>query len=374
MDALLLQVIAALCALGALAWLCLAYPLRIAALACKYFALANLLLLLSLVATLQRGTQSDWWAWAAADLLGLAALTALRRGVRRLWRQAQTPKLEWALLLLAVSGYLSATPGPESLRLYTALYSGFAALLCAAVAIDLWRATRAAFEGWAALTLALPFGLAAVLMAARLFDLPGAQAPATLPDEMALHWAFLLLTVLLNASLFGAVLSRLVLEMRRQAERDHLTGLFNRRSLEQRIAQEQARHRRHPQPFALVMLDIDHFKGINDARGHDAGDAALRHLAQVLLPLLRQTDVLGRFGGEEFMVLMPLTDQDQALLAAERMRVALTRQPLRWQGQELPITASFGVADSRHGELMLRHVDAALYRAKANGRNCVEMA
>ncbi len=361
--------------MGALAWLCLAYPLRIASVACQYFALADLLLLLSLLATLQRGSQPDWWAWAFADLLGLAAYVALRRGVRRLWRLPQTLQFELALIALATSAYLSATPGPESLRLYIALYSGFAALLCAAIARDLWCATRAAFEGSAAApTLALPFLFTALLMAARLLGLPSEPMLEPAADAVALHWVFLLLTVLLNASLFGAVLSRLVLEIRRQAERDHLTGLFNRRSLEQRIAQEQARHRRHPQPFALVMLDIDHFKSINDARGHEAGDAALRHLAQVLPPLLRQSDVLGRFGGEEFMVLMPLTDQDQALVVAERMRVALSRQPLRWQGREIAITASFGVADSRHGDQLLRQVDAALYRAKANGRNRVEVA
>ena len=123
------------------------------------------------------------------------------------------------------------------------------------------------------------------------------------------------------------------------------------------------------------MLDLDHFKAINDRHGHAAGDRALKHTAAALKAELREVDAIGRFGGEEFLVLMPGATVETALPVAERLRAALVTDAPRLEGATLLLSASFGIAQWREPEedtsrLLLR-ADAALYRAKLRGRDCV---
>lgn len=133
---------------------------------------------------------------------------------------------------------------------------------------------------------------------------------------------------------------------------------------------------------ALLMVDIDHFKRVNDHYGHLAGDHVLRHIVGVLRQRLRASDVLGRYGGEEFMVLLPGTDLHGAAQLAEQLRQAVQAAPCEWQGQRIPFTVSIGVAasadtpadPSRTSEALLQAADQALYRAKDDGRNRVAVA
>ena len=133
---------------------------------------------------------------------------------------------------------------------------------------------------------------------------------------------------------------------------------------------------------ALLMVDIDHFKRVNDHYGHLAGDHVLRHIVGVLRQRLRASDVLGRYGGEEFMVLLPSTDLHGAAQLAEQLRQAVQAAPCEWQGQRIPFTVSIGVAasadtpadPSRTSEALLQAADQALYRAKDDGRNRVAVA
>ena len=133
---------------------------------------------------------------------------------------------------------------------------------------------------------------------------------------------------------------------------------------------------------ALLMVDIDHFKRVNDHYGHLAGDHVLRHMVGVLRQRLRASDVLGRYGGEEFMVLLPGTDLHGAAQLAEQLRQAVQAAPCEWQGQRIPFTVSIGVAasadtpadPSRTSEALLQAADQALYRAKDDGRNRVALA
>ena len=133
---------------------------------------------------------------------------------------------------------------------------------------------------------------------------------------------------------------------------------------------------------ALLMVDIDHFKRVNDHYGHLAGDHVLRHIVGVLRQRLRASDVLGRYGGEEFMVLLPGTDLHGAAQLAEQLRQAVQAAPCEWQGQRIAFTVSIGVAasadtpadPSRTSEALLQAADQALYRAKDDGRNRVALA
>ncbi len=164
----------------------------------------------------------------------------------------------------------------------------------------------------------------------------------------------------------------------RRASTDSLTGLPNRRAFEGRLATATGYFDRYARPFALVMLDVDHFKQFNDTWGHDAGDRVLRHVAETMRSTVREVDVAARLGGEEFVVLLPETGLRAGIDAAERIRRAIEGKPVIWEGRPLSVTLSAGVAAcpdcvATPGEV-LALADAALYRSKGAGRNRVTAA
>jgi diguanylate cyclase (GGDEF)-like protein/PAS domain S-box-containing protein len=165
-------------------------------------------------------------------------------------------------------------------------------------------------------------------------------------------------------------------ELKRRAQTDVLTGLNNRRHFYELAEQELARARRYGKPLAMLMLDVDHFKQVNDIYGHHAGDAALRKLSEVCIATLREIDIIGRYGGEEFVVLLPETDSLRALEAAERLRHALAEADVPLAGGDLlRFTVSIGVtnlaATDADLDSVLKRVDKGLYEAKNSGRNRV---
>lgn len=171
---------------------------------------------------------------------------------------------------------------------------------------------------------------------------------------------------------------RLEEDLRAQAGTDPLTNVPNRRSFEAAARREIERARRYAKPFAVIALDIDFFKSVNDTHGHDVGDVVLKELTKICLTQLRLTDVMARLGGEEFAVLLPETDIIAATKLAERLRVAVASKPIATARAALPITISLGVAQyapSEHSiESALKRADQALYDAKKAGRNKVIVA
>jgi len=165
-------------------------------------------------------------------------------------------------------------------------------------------------------------------------------------------------------------------KLREQAMRDKLTGLYNRHYVEEWFGLELRRAQRHGRPIAAIMVDVDHFKRFNDSFGHEAGDLVLRDLAGVLRRLARQSDVASRYGGEEFLVLLPECPFDAALRKAEQLREEVLKLKLQYENQPLgPVTVSIGVAafpdHAQEAEALLRCADEALYLAKQTGRNRV---
>lgn len=162
-------------------------------------------------------------------------------------------------------------------------------------------------------------------------------------------------------------------ELRQMAMTDPLTGLYNRGVFDREFQREFDRCRRYGRPFSLILVDLDHFKQINDRYGHMAGDRVLREVSRTLQSTVRETDTVARYGGEEFAVILPETPSDGAELTGERLRVAVSRMALENDGAALPVTASVGVAsiDPHHADsaAMLAAADRALYRAKDRGRN-----
>ena len=161
-------------------------------------------------------------------------------------------------------------------------------------------------------------------------------------------------------------------ELEQLALYDALTGLKNRRAFDDRLRGETALALREGHPYALALLDIDHFKKVNDTLGHEGGDEVLRQVARILEDTLRPSDLVARYGGEEFALILTHTDQAGAITAAERCRDAI--QSFLWA--QVPVTTSVGVAAwvDEDPQTLLVRADLALYRAKNSGRNCVRLA
>ncbi len=182
--------------------------------------------------------------------------------------------------------------------------------------------------------------------------------------QMSMSFAFMLL---INTSLANRLIAL--------AATDALTGLMNRRSLDLEITRQLANEKRHGECISLMMIDVDHFKQINDQYGHLAGDEVLRRLAHLMQSVVRTNDYIARYGGEEFCILLPGTNEAQASILAERLRRLFNELVIEWEGDIVRGSISIGVADTLHdareAHSLLSAADLALYMAKHQGRNRV---
>lgn len=221
----------------------------------------------------------------------------------------------------------------------------------------------------------------------RLLSLRSAEADAADARDTRYNYIVFILGLmmfgLLTAALIGAARAHrrtleLTDELRRHATTDALTGLPNRRHLMTAMETEVLRATRAGRPLSLALLDVDRFKAINDTHGHPVGDEVLRVVAEELLKVTRGGDLLGRFGGEEFAIIMPETNLDQAHLACERLRRAVAKRILHYpNGTSGRVTISSGVAllaGAEGCDHLVSRADKALYEAKADGRNLVRLA
>ncbi len=168
------------------------------------------------------------------------------------------------------------------------------------------------------------------------------------------------------------------MRMRYQAEHDGLTGLWNHRIIMQRLGIEMNHSDRDRSPLSVVLIDVDHFKRVNDTHGHLAGDRVLKAISEILTNSVRPYDYVGRYGGEEFLLILPDCTMESALLRAEELRAAIQAACIQEGESILQVTASFGVGSAFPShydpETVIRAVDSALYQAKSEGRNCVIQA
>ncbi len=188
------------------------------------------------------------------------------------------------------------------------------------------------------------------------------------PDEVHLAVTFA------NQASITLENARIFKETQDQAITDPLTGVYNRRGLFQIGDFEFERARRINRPFSAMIFDIDHFKKVNDQYGHATGDQTLRGMAERCRVSSRSVDVIGRYGGEEFVVLLPETNLESARMVAERLRMTIMKEPFATDGGDLPVTISIGVAETSQQDTLktlIERADMALYEAKRAGRNCV---
>lgn len=197
----------------------------------------------------------------------------------------------------------------------------------------------------------------------------------------AVTYFIVMAVVLINSMGFVLMqMERAIEQQRALATHDALTGLYNRSALQDLLPMHGAQSMRHRAPMAFLMLDIDHFKRVNDEHGHLAGDQVLKEVARRVRQRMRQSDFLARFGGEEFLAILPSTDSAGALIVAEEIRQSIESQPVDFQGKLISVTVSIGVSAGIPGdahkalETMIARSDEALYAAKNTGRNCVKLS
>lgn len=342
------------------------------------WALALVLQTLAYLLFALRGQVSDWASVVLANTL-LSGTFALTLAAVRKFQGLEQP---WPLLV----------PPPLALCALFALYLGnpLARLLIASVlmplqlGLTLWALWHPApwTRARGATLLSAGLALQILLMVLRgLLIASGALTPKPMLQADALQsTVFVSGFIVIIVSALGFILmtkERADAINLHMAAHDPLTGVANRRSIILALDRDVARAQRLGDTYALLMLDIDHFKRVNDSHGHQAGDEVLRHMATVVHARLRAQDTMGRYGGEEFLVLLPHTDLDGAVDLAEQLRRAVEHQPCEWEGESIPITISIGVWAGLIGRsdswyMPVDAADRAMYLAKKNGRNRVE--
>ena len=375
----LLVFIMLLAGVSATAWLVMSQLMRIAPSASLRFSFANLLLIAGIGLLFLRQPDVNLLFWQGSDLLILLAFVALKAGFLALFKRPSAIKADIVLLLVWT---LLALQVPETTKEHWMglLFSAFAVLSLGSSTVILYRASASSFKKRYAAAVAAPLAGISLLFLLRFISTLFTEQqsmPAVHQGKSELYWAYLVFVLLVNITIFSSSLVRLVAKIRHLADRDQLTGLYNRFALNRKLAQLQKLHSRHQQPYAVLLLDLDHFKQVNDQYGHLTGDKVLKHAATLLKQNIRSEDTLGRFGGEEFLLLMPMTEQQAAQQVADKFIQLLRQQPLPLNDATIALTTSIGIATASantpalSSETILQQADKALYRAKANGRDQV---
>jgi diguanylate cyclase (GGDEF)-like protein len=362
--------------LYAFAWLVAAMLIRLERPSLLHWMGFNALLGLGLYLCSLRDAERAWWAFNGANIATLLAFVLMQRGCQ-LFQRHQGPALAapwlWGpsvLALLVLPPSLDWAPW----RVLLAYLSQGLMLLVAF--LSLRRPLQLEFGGRAPWPLLIPILLVSVINLAsaanQLRLWPVAQELHQATDfNLGLMYAYLAGTGVFAIGFMAIVTHRLTARLREASLHDELTGLLNRRAMNEYLQNQWHRHLRRRHPLALVMVDLDHFKQVNDSRGHAGGDAVLRATAALFRKHLRREDLVARMGGEEFLLLLPDTPEPAAQALCERLRQ-------RAHEEALGVTLSLGLTmvsvEDADAETAVRRADAALYRAKSEGRDRVVCA
>ncbi len=378
----LAKVIALVGGLGCLGWVLLSFPDKLSKATALRFATANLLLVAGLLLVLERGQALTprvfWLNFWLGDVLLVTGVAFFRDGLGVLLRLPASLH-ETACIVVAFAIGIAWIPYPNVTIWIRALPFSLALG---------WLAFRMAqgclrHDNGQAITMprkiaAWVFAALGLVMAVRTAVLLAFPEAAVRLESTPLNasvpflWASTVLVLSINNALAGLVVSGLMQRIHHLANHDPLTGCLNRRALGDCLRRVEARSQRNNRPFGLVMFDIDHFKRINDSFGHQAGDGVLRFVTDTIRQQLRKEDRIARWGGEEFLILLPDTDLATAHAIAQRMQSTLDATCWTWEGKPVHVTASFSAGAGGQGRADLQALDRALYRAKELGRNRVE--
>ncbi|WP_224023687.1 GGDEF domain-containing protein [Burkholderia vietnamiensis] len=344
----------------------------------EWFA-ANVATVIALPLFLMRFRIPDTLSVVAANMLMAWAAVAYYAGCARfLGRPAHWPVLLASLLPLGIA-LVYWRYAVDSIPLRVLVTTLFTAAVCIAVALLVLRhrpSGRSAYSYRVTAAMAFLFALCQIARGIYFMTLDEASSPlmfASTGNVILLVAAAAIMPTLSMSSMM-MVHDVLLADAREAANRDFLTGALSRKGFEALAHVQLAEAGKQGSPTALLIVDLDHFKAINDTLGHAGGDAVLREFVRVTQMQLRRGDVLGRMGGEEFAVLLPATALDDARAIAERLRHAVAAQPMTTAAGPCRYSISCGVAGWRAGETLdhlSARADAALYEAKRSGRNRV---
>jgi diguanylate cyclase (GGDEF)-like protein len=335
--------------------------------ALAFFAatIANILLVLS-------GSIPAFLSIVISHCLLLSAFVLFYTGVLHFFKSQRKVRYAWILTIVAsaLTAYLILSHDRSRTLIYVIAISFFFVRGVIAVEIFLQAADRIFLKIFAFL-----MGGYAIFALNRVIFLLVHGAPPTQTQRDVLQTISVLLSVsfafLIGLSFLLMLCSDLLTLVKDESERDLLCGVLNRRGIEQKLDVELQRTGRGGQNLSIALIDIDHFKTINDFAGHAAGDTALRDVVSAISERLRPHDLLGRFGGDEFLLIFPHTTCSEALTVCSRIEQSV--RELSIPGAGLPLTISIGLTQAAYGEIagpFLARADKALYNAKDAGRNC----
>ncbi|MCU1253286.1 MAG: hypothetical protein JWQ49_6315 [Edaphobacter sp.] len=327
--------------------------------------IGNILLLLS-------GSIPLFISIAVSHCLLLSAFVLFYTGVLHFFKSARAIRYAWALTVVAsiLTIYLNLSHNRTTALTYVIALSFF--LVRGVIALEIFRqaADRIFLKIFACLMAAY-----AVFALNRVYFLLVLGHPPTAHQREILQTVSVLLSVsfafLIGLSFLLMLCSDLLTLVKDESERDLLCGVLNRRGIEQKLDIELKRAGRIGQNLAVALIDIDHFKAINDHAGHAGGDTALRDVVSAISGRLRPHDLLGRFGGDEFLLILPHTSSSEAFTVSSRIEQSV--RELSIPGEAIPLTISIGLTQATSGEIagpLLARADKALYNAKNAGRNC----
>ena len=344
---------------------------------------ANVMACLALVMLLlDTGLPRPLCLMVSSSLLVISSVS-LRRGLQSFFRQPQAVTRQ--VLVAAVPCALNFLVWLPSGLVTTGIVSSclVSAAIMVKVACDTHEVLAREFRPGTALAADLLMGVTAFYYVLIAIGALGFRfVPAWMPEPAAIDMLLAItaagLSISVSFVLGYIVVMRLVYRLQHLSQHDSLTGLLNRRAIENSLDKEAQRLQRFGEIYSVMLVDIDHFKRINDNLGHAAGDEVLRAVAALLKDHAREVDRVARYGGEEFCVLLPHTDHEGALQAAERLRSAVHRTDIPWQDEQICVTISTGLATAQDPDeplhALLKRADDALYRAKTEGRNRVVAA
>ena len=317
--------------------------------------------------------------WLTANAFGFATLTLALRGHCERTNCQYLPNNLWPISILIYTSVMWTTLVDQHIGLSAAIFPAVAAisLVMASAMIVLHRQKTRPAEWASAITMTL-FAIAQLPSAVFIYGL--GRDPDVVLTGMFFHPGMMLRPAgLVGMGMFVIFMlaSDLYEDMKEIAVRDQLTGLFNRRGFGEQCAMAYASGRRGKNNLSVIVADIDHFKSVNDEFGHDIGDEALQHFATLLTENRRVDDIAARIGGEEFVLVLPGTDIQEATAIADELCLRMATSPLVSAGRQIVMTASFGVATIADKDTCMTDIvikaDRALYRSKRAGRNRVDL-
>ncbi len=381
-DGILREVILLLAGIFCAAWLIYQLALIRKGTSGLQFALANVLTGLGVWMVSRRTGEPSYLSYQVADWCVVGGLVFFWSAVNNV---VDFQRQKWWLVALPLAIEIAVTAGlPPDPHSYVARALVFN-VMCSVVALatlseilvghTYYRFTKLITTaiGWPFFAAGIAFALRGIQVFIRAMEQPEPLRDAT-GGFAAFLWVFFAILLSINISVVNMVVGKLLREVQKMADHDPLTGVFSRRYLDNVLRREYERFQRYGHTLSFVIIDIDHFKKINDTLGHEAGDGALVHTCQIFSSCLRHCDTFGRYGGEEFVLLCPDTDVTLALEVAERLRRTLQEMPFHFNGAHVALSASFGVASLQAGDqvqTLLKRADLALYEAKQQGRNRV---